>query len=578
MQNQPGFIFLGLAVLFLVALLVSRFLARFRIPRVTGYLLTGLLAGPSMAKILDLPALLSHDMLERMQSMADIALVLILLSIGMRFRGVHLQRWRSRILIFSAVEVLLTFVIVAVLTMFANIEFVKQAFPELGGLTESSLYVGAFLGVIAMATAPAATLLVIREYESEGPVTDAVTMLVGLNNLITIVAFNILLHFTLTPDQNLWVLVQRILVPVGIGTAFGFLASIWSQKLSSLTEYQLIILGTSLGIMAVCKIFEFDYLLACLFAGITLVNASPKADDLLNALKKFDYALYVIFFVLAGASLHIEALGHIGIVGIVYILARTVGKFAGCFLGARLGRFNLPEQKYTGLTMLAQAGVAIGLCQTLLCFEAPGADYLSTIVFGSVVVFELLGPISIRQGLVKAGEVPLLTLLTKKAASGTFEGLHQVVNFFRGAIGLPVGHKVDSAKDILVQHIMRTNVDTIRDNMAFNELLHHIAHSRYDRFPVVDNQGDFVGVIDYEDIRDILFDATLSQLVVALDLVKKVALVTYPDSTLGDVLQLFNQHKDITYLPVVETLNPTKLVGMVSQNDVLATFRRIKNQ
>jgi Kef-type K+ transport system membrane component KefB/CBS domain-containing protein len=578
MQNQPSFVFLGLAVIFLVALFVSRFLARFRIPRVTGYLLTGLLTGPSLAKIVDIPTLLTEQTLERMQSLANLALVLILISIGMRFRGENLQRWRSRILIFSFGEILVTFLIVAALAGITNFFLVHKMIDGFGSLAISSIYICLFLGVLAMETAPAATLLVIREYESEGPLTDVVTMLLGLNGLIVIIAFNTLVHFTLTPDAGVGNLILRILIPIGIGSAFGILMSSWAQRLDSVTEFQLLILGGSLGILATCKIFGFDFLLACLIAGIVLVNSSPKADDLLQALKKFDYALYVVFFVLAGASLHLDALGQIGIVGLVYIVGRISGKLIGNFLGAKFGQFNKVEQKCTGFTMLAHAGVAIGLSQTLLALDAPGARYLSTIVFGSIVVFELLGPIFVRQALVWAGEVPLLTLLTKKAPSGAFEGLHQVVNHFRSAIGLPPGHKVESAQDVLVKHIMRTNVDTIRDNLPFNELLHQIAHSRYDRFPVVSASSVFVGVIDYEDIRDVLFDAALSPLVVAMDLVKKVALVTYPDSTLRDILAFFKQHKNISYLPVVETLNPTQLVGMISQNDVLATFRKIKKK
>lgn len=578
MQGHAGLVFLGLAVIFSFALLISRWLARFRIPRVTGYLLTGLLAGPSLAKLVNLPALLSEPTLEKMQSMADLALVLILLSIGMRFRGANLQRWRSRILVFSISELLISFLFVAILTGLSNLLFSHQIISGFDNIFISTIYLCLFLGVIGMETAPAATLLVIREYESEGPLTDAVTMLLGLNGLMVIIAFNTLAHFMLAPEASPADLLLRILIPIGIGTGFGLAISTWAQRLESLTEYQLLILSGSMGILAISKIFGYDFLLACLIAGIVLVNSSPKADELLNALKKFDYALYVVFFVLAGASLHLDAIGQIGVIGVVYILARISGKLLGAWIGARLGKFHRTEQKFTGMTLLAHAGVAIGLSQRLLALDAPGAHFISTIIFGSIVFFELLGPIAVRQALVWAGEVPLLTLLTKKAPSGSFEGLHQVVNHFRSAIGLPLSYRLKGAQDVLVKHIMRTHVDTVRDNLTFNELLNHIAHSRYDRFPVVDESGALVGVIDYEDIRDVLFDTTLSQLVVAIDLVKKVALVTYPDSTLGEILAFFNQHKNITYLPVVESLNPTQLVGIISQNDVLATFRRIKKK
>ncbi|MBN1351515.1 cation:proton antiporter [candidate division KSB1 bacterium] len=578
MANPQAFGFLALAMLFFIALFLGRLLSHIRIPRVTGYLLTGLLAGPSLAHIFNLKPILSPDIINKMQAMSDIALVLILLTIGMRFRGQFLQRWRHRIIIFSAFEIIVTSIIVAILVFFVNVFVVRHVITSIGDLIQSAYYLGLLLGIMAIATAPAATLLVIREYESDGPVTDAITTLVGLNNLVAIIGFNIFLYFILSSEASLSYLLIQIFAPVAIGAGVGFFMSVWAEKLKAVSEYQLLVLGGGIGILALCKILGYDFMLGCIACGIVLANSSPKVDEILSALKKFDYALYVIFFVLAGAALHIEALFHIGIIGIVYVIARTAGKLIGCYLGAKVGKFSETEQHWSGFTMLAQAGVAIGLCQALLNLNAPDAKYISTVVFGSVVIFELIGPISVRFGLIRAGEVPVLTMLAKKAPVGSFEGLHHVIDHFRTSIALPEGHKVKSAQDILVKHIMRKNVDTIRDNTPLNEMLRLIAHSRYDRFPIVNREGKFVGVIDYEDIRDVLFDQTLSYLVVAHDLVKKVALVTYPNSTLGDVLKVFYKYKDISYLPVVDELEIDKLLGMVSQNDVLAAFRKFNKK
>lgn len=574
MDKNPAFVILGMASLLLIALLVGRLVAKIRIPRVTGYLVTGILIGPSLAHWLNISTLLSYESIASLQTMTDIALVLIILTIGMRFRSENIRRWRTRIFIFSASEILLTSILVGGTIFVVNYFFFGYTISEFGDLKASSMYIAVILGILAIETAPAATMLVIREYESEGPITDAVSTLIGINNLTIIIAFNIAIHYMLVPDEGLVHLIFKIFTPLGIGSLIGFVMSGWAQKLNSVPEYQLLVLGGVLLVMGSCRILGYDFLLGCFACGVVLVNSSPKAGDIFDAIKKLDYALYVIFFVIAGASLHLDALTHIGILGIVYLVCRTLGKFFGSKIGATLGKFNLPERKYTGMIMLAQAGVAIGLCQALLKMDAPGAKYISTVVFGAVVVFELIGPLGIRYGLVHAGEVPLLTLLAKKAPLGSFEGLHQIVNFFRNSIGIPQGHNVGSAKDILVKHIMRQNVNTIDHKTPFNDLLHMISHSRYDRFPIINDEGRFLGVIDYEDIRDILFDPFLSQLVVAHDLVKKVALVTYPNSTLGDVLNFFKSHPNISYLPVVDDCDPEKLMGMVSQNDVLATFRK----
>jgi len=191
-----------------------------------------------------------------------------------------------------------------------------------------------------------------------------------------------------------------------------------------------------------------------------------------------------------------------------------------------------------------------------------------------VVFFELVGPIAVRHGLVHAGEVPILTMLAKKAPENSFEGFHHVIEHFRSSVGIPVGHKLKSPADILVQHIMRKNVETIRENTPFNEVLRQIAHSKYDRFPVVNEENKFIGVIDYRDIRTVIFDEVLARVVVAKDLTEPEPLVVHPEQTLGEVLDIFQKHSNISYLPVVDKEDRQKLLGIISQNDVLATFRR----
>lgn len=576
MENHPVLSAIVLALIFLLALFVGRLSSRMHIPRVTGYLLTGLATGPSLARILDITPMISKKSIETLQPISELALILILLAIGMRFKGKFFQRWRRQIVIFSATEISLTFGLVFITTFFINIFLVQQVLQEYGHLLNSSLYIGLLLAILAVATAPAATLMVIREYNSEGPVTDVVTTLVGLNNFFAIISFIVASFFLFSPEKGLLTLIIRIAAPVMIGILIGFMISTWAERLELDYEYHLLILGGSIAVLSVCNLLGYDRLLSSFICGVVIANSSPRADNIVRTVRQFDYPLYVIFFVLAGATLHIESLTHIGIIGIVYIAARTAGKFIGCRIGARLGNFSTVEQNWTGFAMVAQAGVAIGLCNNITKICAPGDILLTTIVLGSVVIFELFGPTSIRFGLVRAGEVPLLTLLAKKAPLGSFESLHQVVNFFRSSIGMPSGHKVGSASDILVRHLMRTNVSTVHEDTPFDELLHFIAHSNYDRFPVVDSEDHFVGVIDYTDIRDVLFNPILSNLILAVDLVTKPAAVVNPENTLGEVLEIFKKQKDTSFLMVVDKENQDKLIGIISQNDVLAAFRRFR--
>ncbi len=576
MLGDVGHILFAIGTCFLAALIVGRLSAFARIPRVTGYLVVGIIAGPSLPRLLGYPVLIDNNILDFITIISDVALAFIMLTIGSQFKFLSLKRWGKRLAVLSGSEIIMSFLFVSVVIFIFN-QFVNKTIINTStGLFRSSIYFALFTGIIAIATAPAASLMVIREYESDGPVTDIVLALIGLNNLISIVVFDIVTHFLLNSKASTLVFVFELAGPILIGFFIGLLISVWAQKIENQTEYLLLLIGALVANIGLCWLWHLDIFLSCFITGLTIINASPKASVLFESLKKVDYPLYVIFFVIAGASLHIEALAHIGLLGIAYIIMRTMGKVFGNWLGAKLGDFGYIERRWLGYAMIAQAGVAIGLSQSIAKSWPEGGLIIQTIILGSVVFFELAGPITVRQALVHAGEVPLITLLAKKTKEGTYEGLHHVIEQFRSSLGIPVGHNLQSAADILVKHVMRKNVDTICEDTQFNDLLHILSHSKYDRFPIVNKDKQFIGVIDYSDIRDILFDEAIARFVVARDLVKPEPLALHPDQTLGEVLDIFKENSDVTYLPIVDNKNSSLLVGIISQNEVLAAFRKIK--
>jgi Kef-type K+ transport system membrane component KefB/CBS domain-containing protein len=567
----------AIAILFLGALLGGRMASSLRLPRVTGYLLAGLIVGPSFAGLAGLPPLVAKDALVELRLVSDLALALILMNIGGQFRTDLLRRWRHRILLFSLSEILTTAILVALVCGLANQFVLRQTLPGLTLLASSS-YIAILLGLIGIATAPAATLMVIREYEASGPVTSAVLTLVGLNNLLAVLGFAVASHFLINPGEGLALLAARTIGPLILGGGLGFVLSVWGQRLELESEFKILLLGGVAAAAGLCKMLDFDFLLGCFALGMVLANSSPRWHRMLEALRQVDYPLYVAFFVLAGANLHLETLGHIGLLGICYVLARTTGKWLGAHYGARLGRFGERERQYVGMTLLAQAGVAIGLAASLARSWPAGGHLIETIVLGSVVVFELIGPLAVRFGLVRAGEVPILSLLQKRAPQGAVEGMHNVVQHFRSSLGLPAGHNVSHPGDILVRHIMRQNVETIRNDTRFNELLRLISHSRYDRFPVIDGKGHFVGMINYTEIRNLLFEPSLASLVVASDLVSASPCSVSPDQPLREALKLLQQHQDISFFPVLAADDQQHLLGILNQNDVLAAFRRFAKE
>ncbi len=567
----------ALAVIYFGALIGGRVAGLFHLPRVTGYLLAGLLLGPSFARLCGLPQLITPTALEQLRLISDVALGLILLNIGGECRTEHLKRWKQRILWFSCGEIGLTFILVVFSVAFLNLFVMHTTLPGLS-LWQTSLAFALLLGVIAIATAPAATLMVVREYEADGPVTHTALTLVGINNVVSILAFIATCHWLLQPDEGAGVMLWQMLGPLLIGALIGFIVSIWAQRLESANEQKLLLIGAVFAVTAMGRLLGISPLLGALMLGMVLANSSPRWHRLVESLRQIDYPLYVAFFVIAGANLHMETLRHLGLLGIVYVLARTLGKLIGARLGARLGKFSSNRGFCTGFTLLAQAGVAIGLAASLAQKWPEGGHLLQSIVLGSVVLFELIGPLAIRFGLVRAGEIPILSLLEKKAPQGTIEGLHNVVQHFRSSLGIPVGHQLRDPGDILVKHIMRRNVETIINSTPFNELLHLIAHSRYDRFPVVDVNSHFVGMINYTEIRNLLFEPALANLVVASDLASERHIAMHPDQTLRDALELLQKYRYISYFPVIDPEQPQLLLGILSQNDLLAAFRSAGKQ
>ena len=574
MEASLFHILTAIAVIFIGALLGGRLASLCHIPRVTGYLVVGLLIGPSFAHLAGLPTFLPAAVLNELRLVSDLALALILMHIGGLFELANLNRWRHRMLLFSGSEILFTFVLVAASVLAVNQVILKATVPGLT-LWQTSLAFSLFLGIIAVATAPAATLMVIREYEAEGPVTSLVLTLVGLNNLVSVLGFAVIAHIFIFPDEGMTVLLIRMGGPILTGAAVGFAMSVWAQRLELPSENKILMLGGIAVNVAICRGVGIDPLLASLVLGMVLANSCPRWTRLQQDIRQVDYLLYVIFFVLAGANLHIETLAHIGLLGVAYVLARTIGKWLGAAVGARLGAFGATERAYIGLTLMAQAGVAIGLASQLARHWPVGGKLLETVVLGSVVVFEMIGPLAVRHGLIRAGEVPILALLQKRAPVGALEGMHNVVQQFRSSLGIPQGHELNDPGDILVRHVMRQNVETVLHSTPFHALLKHIAHSRYDRFPVVDDAGRFIGMIDYTEIRNLLFEPALVPLVVAGDLTASAQNRLYPDQPLREALKTLQQHRNISYFPVVDREDEEQLVGILSQNDVLAAFRRL---
>jgi len=384
---------LGLILLF--ALLVGHLVKLARIPEVTGYLIAGMLAGPSLL------GWISHENLQSLHVFSEVGLGLILFSIGGVFQFSRMRRIGRRVLLLACAES----AIAGVLVMLGML------------LAGQPWQVALLLGAIAVETGAASTLMVIRENNASGPFTEALTGVIGLNNILALVAFSVVALVldlsALGADGNIraitlagavFPLVWQLVGSCALGFLVGLMLAAWASRVVEPGEILILLIGCVLLTVGVATAIDLSPLVASLAVGTTMTNLSAKSRRLFNALGHTDPPLYVIFFVLAGADLNLALLPSLGLLGVAYVVCRAAGKLGGAWIGARRADFPPPFQRLLGLSLLAQAGLAVGLVLVTRERFPEIAPTVTTVVLGAVVVFEIAGPLSARFALDRCGE------------------------------------------------------------------------------------------------------------------------------------------------------------------------------
>lgn len=386
----------SLGVILLFALLAGHVVKFFRVPEVTGYLLAGVLLGPAGA------ALVSHQALESLKVFSEVALGLILFSIGSVFEAERFRRIGRGVAVLTVTESLLAATLVTV-----GLLIVGQP-----------LTVALLLGVIAMETAAASTLMVMREYNAEGPLTEVLGGVIALNNILCLTGFLIVAAGLDLARQAVetgvgWEVLYRTLYPLvwqlvgsaALGFMVGVLLAGWASKVAEHGEMLILLVGAILLAVGAAQVLDLSPLLTTLAVGATMVNLSSESRRLFSALSHTDPPLYAIFFVIAGADLNLSLLPSLGMIGLIYVVCRTAGKLVGAFVGARQAGLEPVVRDNLGLAALSQAGLAIGLLLTVNRRFPELAPVVTTVVLAAVTVFELIGPLSARFALTRAGEV-----------------------------------------------------------------------------------------------------------------------------------------------------------------------------
>lgn len=381
-------ILIAIAIILFSGFLVTRITKLLRLPDVSGYILAGILIGPSVLHAIP------DSILEGMGFVNDVALSFIAFGVSKFLRKEVLRQAHHSIFAIALLESLAAGTAVALAMRLFGMDWALAV----------------LLGSIAIATAPSSTMMTINQYHARGPFVNALLQVVALDNMICLAVFSVAVAFVSAQGAPTW---RMVLVPTLLNAAFPLAGAVGGWCLSRLLtpersqENRLILcLATLIGLAGFCAIFSVSPLLSCMAFGVVYVNLT---DDkaLFKQINRFTPPIMSIFFIVSGMNLNLSLLASLGVVGVVYFLLRMIAKYVASEFGCRIFLYPTRIADNLGLALIPQAGVAIGLAfmaHQLLPGEV--GDLLLTIVLASSVLYELVGPAAAKYALFRSGAIP----------------------------------------------------------------------------------------------------------------------------------------------------------------------------
>ena len=394
-------ILLILAIAMAGGLALSRLMKLLNLPNVTGYLIAGILIGPFVLK------LVTNVDIKSAKIITTTALGFIAFSIGGEFKLSLLKKLGGKIVVITVVQAVMTVLLVLLALLLVPGEYrVPRAL---------------LLGAIAAATAPAATLLVVRQYKAKGPVTDTLLPVTAFDDAVGLMIFSLCFALAQAFASGDALTVQAIVLdPLReIGAVLAFVMRFFKSKANRLC----LMLAAVFACVALSEMWELSSLLTCMMLGAVFANMRSDSVIAMELCDGWTPALFMLFFVLSGAELDFSILLTVGIPGVIYIIARSAGKYFGAFTGAAMSHADPKVRKYLGITLLPQAGVAIGMAQMVAASDLPQtlSAQVVTVALFATLVYELAGPVLTKLALAKAGEISAENLGKKKKTAAAVE-------------------------------------------------------------------------------------------------------------------------------------------------------------
>ena len=412
-------VLLSIAIALLAGLLMTRVIKPLGLPAVTGYLIAGVLIGPfclgALGRLLGIEGLgfTTAEYLEKFGVISDVALGFIAFSIGNEFRLKQLKQIGKQATIIAFAQALTATIFVDIALCGLSLILGNDAFP---------MSVAVTLGAVATATAPAATLMVVRQYKAKGKLTDILLPIVALDDAIGLIVFAVSFGiakgmvsgkvdvFSIIVDPLI-----EIVVSLALGALMGWLFSEMEKHFHSRSKrLSVSVMFVVLTVAITMLKFEigpvkigFSTLLTCMMLGTIFCNVCESSEELMERVDRWTTPLFILFFVISGAELELGVFANLAIVGagVVYILFRSLGKYVGAYASARAAGCDSNIVKYLGITLLPQAGVALGMSVTAMQLGTTEGSIVRNIILFSVLIYELVGPMLTKIVLIKAGEI-----------------------------------------------------------------------------------------------------------------------------------------------------------------------------
>lgn len=519
---------MGLAIFFGTA--GAGLFQKFRIPKVVAYVVIGLIIGESGLN------LIGRDTVETLSSFNMFALGIIGFMIGGELTRDVFKKYGKQFLIILCSEGIAAFAVVAFLSGIVCWYFTQEV--------QTSVAMALVLGAIASATAPAATATVLWEYKTRGPLTSTVLAIVALDDALALLLYGFASSIAAAiigqSHDSMWMAILTAMFEIVGAVVLGVLAGLLLSSILKLIKEPdkalaftvssvLLVIGLSIAL-------KVGSILAAMSLGATIANfASRRRQNTFELIEKFAPPIYVLFFVLAGAHLVLgEITGWMVAMVAVYLVGRTGGKLLGSWFGARISRASDVVRRYLGLCLLSQAGVAIGLAIISgQLFTGQFAHAIIVIVMTTTFVVEIFGPMFVKLGVTKAGEVGL---------NITEEDLIET-------------HKVGDMMD--------TKVPLISAGMSLREIIQVVSNTESFYYPVIDSDKKLIGAITLDNIRNTFATQELNDWLVALDIMEPVTARVTPGIPLSEAFET-TRRLDIEHLPVVTSKKDNRFAGVLN--------------